>query len=122
MEQFEPSSPLVASLEAMQLLPPTCARPAWMGFVLFQRRIKSSQVNCLLHQWHLECYLDCARTRPRTLLGARPLSDVGRDRSQSLRTARPCCLFAIWRLMWGDVGFPILLGGVFLSDTYPDVF
>ena len=38
MEQFEPSSPLVASLEAMQLLPPTCARPAWMGFVPFQRR------------------------------------------------------------------------------------
>ena len=26
------------------------------------------------------------------------------------------------RASWGDVGFPILFGGGFLSDTYPDVF
>ena len=71
----------------MQLLPPTCARPAWVGFVPFhQRRVmsfKSSQVNCLLHQWHLESYLDCARTRPRTLLGARPLADVTLARTRA---------------------------------------
>jgi hypothetical protein len=44
---------------------------------------KSSQVNCLLHQWHLESYLDCARTRPRTLLGARPLADVTLARTRA---------------------------------------
>jgi len=40
---------------------------------------KSSQVNCLLHQWHLESYLDCARTRPRTLLGALARSRTSRS-------------------------------------------
>ena len=79
-------------------------------------QVKSSQVKSIRHRYMYNCI-----GNPRDPSLAGPVN----VRAPSFRRPPLSRAAGAGEALWereGDVGFPILFGGGFLSDTYPDVF